>query len=150
MDIGIIVLGLHELDFVMVNSPSKHFSLNRPLNCELRWCATAIFMTLLQRRGFIATGLVFIVMVTLIMLANRIKTEPTVPSRGKAKLAMKEVVRAKIRSAKVVVFAKSYCPYCVRVKNMFKDMGIAFKTFDMDQMGRTCTFKRLMLVLLCR
>ncbi|CAL8460645.1 g175 [Coccomyxa elongata] len=36
---------------------------------------------------------------------------------------------------KVVVYSKSYCPYCARVKGLFKELNVDFKLFELDQMA---------------
>ncbi|XP_010029146.2 glutaredoxin [Eucalyptus grandis] len=33
----------------------------------------------------------------------------------------------------VVVFSKSYCPYCVSVKKMLSQLGVNFKALELDQ-----------------
>ncbi|XVF60256.1 hypothetical protein PTKIN_Ptkin08bG0030400 [Pterospermum kingtungense] len=40
----------------------------------------------------------------------------------------KEIVSAN----PVVVFSKSYCPYCVSVKQLFQDVGASFKAIELD------------------
>ncbi|KAK9113707.1 hypothetical protein Syun_020504 [Stephania yunnanensis] len=37
-----------------------------------------------------------------------------------------------ISSAPVVVFSKSYCPYCVQVKKLLSDLGVQFKALELD------------------
>ncbi|KAL6903672.1 hypothetical protein ACP4OV_004485 [Aristida adscensionis] len=49
-------------------------------------------------------------------------------SRAMALAKAKEIVA----SAPVVVFSKSYCPYCVRVKELFKQLGASFKAIELD------------------
>ncbi|EME31714.1 Glutaredoxin-C6 [Galdieria sulphuraria] len=38
-----------------------------------------------------------------------------------------------IASAFVVVFSKSYCPFCDRVKRIFRTLGVSFKVIELDQ-----------------
>ncbi|OWM71523.1 hypothetical protein CDL15_Pgr005710 [Punica granatum] len=33
----------------------------------------------------------------------------------------------------VVVFSKSYCPFCVQVKQLLADLGATFKAIELDQ-----------------
>ncbi|KAL3723102.1 hypothetical protein ACJRO7_035304 [Eucalyptus globulus] len=33
----------------------------------------------------------------------------------------------------VVVFSKSYCPYCVSVKKLLSQLGVNFKALELDQ-----------------
>ncbi|KAK3142121.1 hypothetical protein QOZ80_4BG0342500 [Eleusine coracana subsp. coracana] len=49
-------------------------------------------------------------------------------SRAMALAKAKEIVA----SAPVVVFSKSYCPFCVRVKKLFEQLGASFKAIEMD------------------
>ncbi|KAK9673712.1 hypothetical protein RND81_12G185300 [Saponaria officinalis] len=37
-----------------------------------------------------------------------------------------------VSSNAVVVFSKSYCPYCVEVKNLLSELGVAFKAIELD------------------
>ncbi|WP_032113053.1 glutaredoxin 3 [Candidatus Paracaedibacter symbiosus] len=32
--------------------------------------------------------------------------------------------------AKVIVYSKDYCPYCVKAKNLFKKKGVEFQEID--------------------
>ncbi|TVU15303.1 hypothetical protein EJB05_38817 [Eragrostis curvula] len=49
-------------------------------------------------------------------------------SRAMALAKAKEIVA----SAPVVVFSKSYCPFCVRVKKLFEQLGASFKAIELD------------------
>ena len=42
-------------------------------------------------------------------------------------------VKDLIESNKVIVFAKSYCPYCKKTKETFEKGGVQFKLIDLDQ-----------------
>ncbi|KFK33116.1 hypothetical protein AALP_AA6G333100 [Arabis alpina] len=37
-----------------------------------------------------------------------------------------------VSSNSVVVFSKSYCPYCVRVKELLQQLGATFKAIELD------------------
>ncbi|KAM0003834.1 putative thioredoxin-disulfide reductase [Helianthus debilis subsp. tardiflorus] len=37
-----------------------------------------------------------------------------------------------VSSNPVVVFSKSYCPYCVSVKKLFTELGSSFKSIELD------------------
>ncbi|GAA5804142.1 Glutaredoxin-1 [Helicostylum pulchrum] len=43
-----------------------------------------------------------------------------------------EIVEELISSNKVVVFSKSYCPYCSKAKNLLKELGIEFFAIELD------------------
>jgi thiol-disulfide isomerase/thioredoxin len=38
-------------------------------------------------------------------------------------------------SAPVVVFSKSYCPFCTKVKQLFTKLGASFKAIELDVEG---------------
>lgn len=46
---------------------------------------------------------------------------------------MAEFVKSEIESNDVVVFSKSYCPFCKATKALFGDMNIEVKAIEMDQ-----------------
>ena len=35
----------------------------------------------------------------------------------------------------MVVFSKSYCPYCAKTKELFTELGVEFKVHELDKMG---------------
>ncbi|NP_001352099.1 glutaredoxin [Cicer arietinum] len=37
-----------------------------------------------------------------------------------------------VSSNPVVVFSKSYCPFCVQVKKLFTNLGVTFKAIELD------------------
>ena len=41
-----------------------------------------------------------------------------------------------IKANAIMVFSKSYCPFCNKVKHMFEDKGLAYKALELDQMGQ--------------
>ena len=43
-------------------------------------------------------------------------------------------VRALIQQGKVVVFSKTYCPYCVEAKDVFKSANVQFETYELDEL----------------
>jgi len=51
---------------------------------------------------------------------------------------MKDFINGEISSHKVVVFSKTYCPYCVATKNLFKKSefsGIDVKYHELDKIN---------------
>mmetsp|Transcript_1616 Transcript_1616/g.3492 ORF Transcript_1616/g.3492 Transcript_1616/m.3492 type:complete len:137 (+) Transcript_1616:147-557(+) len=46
-----------------------------------------------------------------------------------------EFVDAEIESNDVVVFSKSYCPFCTKTKELFNSMGVEYAVHELDQMG---------------
>ncbi len=37
-----------------------------------------------------------------------------------------------VSSNPVVVFSKSYCPYCIQVKQLFRQLGFTYKAIELD------------------
>ena len=46
-----------------------------------------------------------------------------------------EFVKSEIESNDVVVFSKSYCPFCKATKELFDGMGVEYKVHELDKMG---------------
>lgn len=50
------------------------------------------------------------------------------------KMSKKDWVELQIKSNKVVVFSKSYCPFCKKTKNALKDCGLEdYLVFELDE-----------------
>jgi len=47
-----------------------------------------------------------------------------------------DAMEQNIKSNTIMIFSKSYCPFCNKVKQMFKDKGLSFKAIELDQMGQ--------------
>ena len=47
-----------------------------------------------------------------------------------------EQVEAFIKDNKVMVFSKSTCPFCVRIKQLFDSLGIQYTAIKLDQIGK--------------
>ncbi|DAZ97461.1 TPA: hypothetical protein N0F65_009944 [Lagenidium giganteum] len=46
-----------------------------------------------------------------------------------------EFVQDKTSNNAVVVFSKSYCPYCTKTKQLFKELGVSFVLVELDQIS---------------
>ncbi|KAG7356050.1 glutaredoxin [Nitzschia inconspicua] len=46
-----------------------------------------------------------------------------------------DFAKSEIESNDIVVFSKSYCPFCKSTKELFTDLGVDFKVHELDQMG---------------
>ena len=46
-----------------------------------------------------------------------------------------QVVDAMVAENAVAIFSKSYCPFCTKVKDFFRDKKIAFKAIELDTIG---------------
>jgi len=44
-------------------------------------------------------------------------------------------VDAYVAENKVVIFSKSYCPYCDRVKDLFKGLGATYFAIELDELA---------------
>lgn len=49
-----------------------------------------------------------------------------------------EFVDGNIASEKVVVFSKTYCPYCKMAKDTLNKTGATFKVIELDERGELC------------
>ncbi|SAM07379.1 hypothetical protein [Absidia glauca] len=47
--------------------------------------------------------------------------------------SVEEKVDSLIKNNKVVIFSKSYCPYCSATKNLFKQLGVEAVVLELDQ-----------------
>ena len=47
---------------------------------------------------------------------------------------LKDTLSAEIQNTKVLIYSKSYCPYCVDAKNIFKAKGVEFVSHELDNM----------------
>ncbi|KAK7085920.1 Glutaredoxin-2, mitochondrial, partial [Halocaridina rubra] len=44
-----------------------------------------------------------------------------------------EMVRERIKENCVVIFSKTYCPYCKMAKKAFNDLGISYQVYEIDK-----------------
>ncbi|EKX42498.1 hypothetical protein GUITHDRAFT_158122 [Guillardia theta CCMP2712] len=43
-----------------------------------------------------------------------------------------DMVKSKVEGHKVMIFSKSYCPYCAKAKSTFNDMGVKYEAMELD------------------
>ncbi|KXZ47427.1 hypothetical protein GPECTOR_35g865 [Gonium pectorale] len=55
------------------------------------------------------------------------------PVRAMASKA--ESIKQTVADNKVVVYSKTYCPYCTRVKGLFTELKVPHKVLELDGMG---------------
>jgi glutaredoxin 3 len=56
-------------------------------------------------------------------------------SRGSVSVKMStEFIDSEIASNDVVIFSKSYCPFCKKTKVLFEDLGVDAKVYELNQM----------------
>ncbi|CAN0027416.1 unnamed protein product [Ectocarpus sp. 12 AP-2014] len=68
----------------------------------------------------------------------RATSSTALPSQRQAKFTTSmnsvDFVEKEIDSNNVVVFSKSYCPFCTRTKNLFAGLGVDATVYELDQM----------------
>ena len=50
-------------------------------------------------------------------------------------MSASDLITALVQSQKVVVFSKSYCPYCVKAKAVFDSIGQPFLEVELEEKG---------------
>merc|ERR1719376_1295825 len=51
----------------------------------------------------------------------------------KLNMSLVQKVEVPINSNKVMMFSKSYCPFCVKAKDALKDLGVEFEVMELDK-----------------
>ncbi|KAI9310525.1 glutaredoxin, partial [Dichotomocladium elegans] len=46
--------------------------------------------------------------------------------------SVKELVKKAITDNNVMVFSKSFCPYCTGAKDLFSDLNVTYKAYELD------------------
>ncbi|SCZ88471.1 BZ3500_MvSof-1268-A1-R1_Chr2-1g04432 [Microbotryum saponariae] len=60
--------------------------------------------------------------------------EPATPPQADNKMSVKQTVDKHIKDGHVVVFSKSYCPYCKATKQLLSQLDAKATVFELDQM----------------
>ena len=47
-----------------------------------------------------------------------------------------EVVEQRIKDNKVMVFSKTTCPFCTKIKNLFDSLGFKYEVLELNQLGK--------------
>lgn len=65
------------------------------------------------------------------------KSGPSTSSRISTSLNMSQddFAKSEIDNNSVVVFSKSYCPFCEKTKALFDDLGVEYAVHELDKMG---------------
>jgi glutaredoxin 3 len=50
-------------------------------------------------------------------------------------MSVAQFVTSQINSSKVVIFSKSYCPYCVRAKKLFQNLNQEASIIELDRVA---------------
>ncbi|KAF9896030.1 hypothetical protein BX616_008280, partial [Lobosporangium transversale] len=66
------------------------------------------------------------------MLPSRVLAT-AVAGAASSSSAVRQLIRNSIAQNPVMIFSKSYCPYCLRVKDLFDDMSISYKALELDE-----------------
>ena len=60
------------------------------------------------------------------------QTKSPLASSTRLHMSAKETIESAIESNDVVIFSKSYCPFCTKTKDLFKGMGVDAKIYELD------------------
>uniref|UniRef100_A0A8C3AA57 thioredoxin-disulfide reductase (NADPH) n=1 Tax=Cyclopterus lumpus TaxID=8103 RepID=A0A8C3AA57_CYCLU len=71
------------------------------------------------------------------------KMPPIEKDTGKNEL--KSQIQQLIDSNQVMVFSKSYCPYCVKVKDLFKELNVECNVVELDLIEDGTTYQEMLL-----
>ncbi|KAF9432057.1 thioredoxin reductase [Entomortierella beljakovae] len=52
---------------------------------------------------------------------------------SQATSAIRSLIRNSIAQNPVMIFSKSYCPYCLQVKELFEDNYVPYKALEIDE-----------------
>ena len=58
-----------------------------------------------------------------------------------ASATVTDTINGHISSNKVMVFSKSYCPFCNQTKDLLKNKGIEYHAIELDQMSDGTTIQ---------
>ncbi|XP_039859280.1 thioredoxin reductase 3 isoform X2 [Simochromis diagramma] len=61
------------------------------------------------------------------------------------KKELKSQIQALIDSNQVIVFSKSYCPFCVKVKDLFKELQVECNVVELDLMDNGTSYQEMLL-----
>lgn len=46
---------------------------------------------------------------------------------------IREYIENLISSYQIIIFSKSFCPYCIKAKELFTQLKLSFKSIELDQ-----------------
>ena len=67
------------------------------------------------------------------LLSTRLPAAPALWSRSFCATSFDDQIKATISKSKVVIFSKSYCPFCKRTKALFDRKGVEYTVMELDQ-----------------
>ena len=74
----------------------------------------------------------FIGVSSFLVLRNSLAFSQSSKSLSTMSAAVKSLTTGAIKDNKVMVFSKSYCPYCAKTKATLDGMGIKYGLFELD------------------
>jgi glutaredoxin 3 len=48
-------------------------------------------------------------------------------------MSLQEQLQKQINETKVMIYSKTWCPYCINAKNLLRGMGVEFKVLELDK-----------------
>ena len=60
-----------------------------------------------------------------------------------------EIVEQRIKDNKVMVFSKTTCPFCTKIKNLFDSLGFKYEVLELDQLGKFFNYRDIFLIKDC-
>ena len=52
-----------------------------------------------------------------------------------------ETVDQLVAANKVMVFSKTTCPFCTKIKNLFEQLKVKIEVLELDQIGKSLPFR---------
>ena len=87
-------------------------------------------LSIMITRGRLTIFAILVITITCLLFTSRLV------QGEKAKVGVSNTIRSAVDSTPVVVFSKSYCPYCKAAKDLLKKLNIGYKAFEMDEIDR--------------
>ncbi|XP_065180946.1 uncharacterized protein LOC135811639 [Sycon ciliatum] len=78
-------------------------------------------------------GLLLSLAVTISCAKRSCSREDKFCSEASDTMGVQEFTQSKIKEGPVVVFSKSYCPYCKATKDLFKGLGVDIVLVELDE-----------------
>ncbi|GAA5913657.1 glutaredoxin [Sporobolomyces salmoneus] len=91
------------------------------------------FISLLPILALVWTSLNFATLSTYSSSLSPSSPSPE-PTTTTETMSVKQTVDQKISAGHVVVFSKSYCPYCRNAKNLLQSLGVDAEIYELDNM----------------
>lgn len=85
-------------------------------------------------KGLVSLAALPFILLLLLPLATA-QAETFCSEAGTCPAAKVDQIRAKNADNKVVVYSKSYCPYCARVKGLFGKLNVDYKLVELDEIA---------------